>query len=72
MGKALSIGEKCFAQTDLLFNQLPIMYIGIRAIPLDDLPRFVQQGVSSKEEPSKFSVKTSKARLYFTLSAFPD
>src|SRR6202011_1047472 len=51
--------------SELSFSALEVLNVSIRSIPIDNVARFVAQGLSPKQEPSINSVESTQPSLDF-------
>ena len=63
MAQPLCFGQISFALTQPSLGSLQILNIDVCSIPLDDPSRFVTQRVGTVQEPSIFTIGTSKSRF---------
>src|SRR5882762_9638017 len=47
-----------------LLGTFPLFEIGVRAVPLDDPSRFVQQGIAAEEKPAECTVAAAEPALH--------
>src|SRR5712692_4333706 len=55
-----------FVLPELFFSPLAVFDVGIRAIPVDDIPLLVAQGLGAEQEPAIFSVEATHASFDLT------